>query len=67
MYEIDGFEQFLESPDMEVFMGVFALFLGIAMVFMVIGGIIAIICYIFRSIGLYSIAKRRGIQNAWLS
>ena len=66
MYEIDGFDQILEASDMEGFVGLLALILGIGLVFMVIAGIIAIVCYIFRSIGLYTMANRRGIQNAWL-
>ena len=32
-----------------------------------VGLLLAVCCHIFRSIGLYAIAKRRGMKNPWLA
>ena len=34
---------------------------------MLIAGIIAIVMYVFQAIGLYIIARRRGIKRPWLN
>lgn len=40
---------------------------GMAGVVMLVGAVISIVTYVFQSVGLYSIAKRRGIRNPWLA
>lgn len=42
-------------------------FLGMLAVFLLVVLMVGIALYVLRSIGLYSIAKRRGIRNAWLA
>lgn len=61
--EFREFEQVIENMDEEtVFMA-----LGVmAMIFLVIG-IALLVGYIFRSLGLYTMAKNRGIKNPWLA
>lgn len=65
MNEFMELEQILE--EFGIGMEILALILGIGMVFMLIYGIFAIISYVFQSLGLYSIATRRGIKNPWLA
>ncbi len=43
---------------------------GIMLIYLfavLIGGLVGITLYVFQSVGLYSIAKRRGIHHAWLA
>lgn len=42
-------------------------FVGIAVGFLLIALTIVLVMYIFWSVGLYAIAKRRGLRNAWLA
>lgn len=42
-------------------------FLGVIMVFALIALAVAVAAYVFNSIGIYTIANRRGIRNAWLA
>ena len=42
-------------------------FLGILAVILLVVLAVSLAMYIFRSLGLYAIANRRGIRNAWLS
>lgn len=63
---IDEFEQIIESMDMadqEMFLKVLGIF---GMVFLAFA-LFAVVSYVLKSIGLYTIAKRRGIQNPWLA
>lgn len=48
---------------MEVFLG----FLSIFAVVMVITLVFSIVCYVLRSSGMYTIAKRRGINHPWMA
>ena len=43
------------------------IFLGIFLVIMAVVLSVSLVFWIFRSLGLYKIAKRRGIRNPWLS
>lgn len=47
--------------------GVFGALLGVLIVFLLIGLAITVVTYIFRSVALYTIAKRRMIKNPWLA
>lgn len=65
------------TPDMIIddYMGIMEVGTGIAVsailaVLLVIGLLclgFVLLCYIFQSLGLYRIAKRRGIRNGWLA
>lgn len=49
--------------------GILGVFLAVYLVLVVIAGIFGIVAYVFRSLGLFTIAKRRGIDNyglAWV-
>ena len=61
--EFYEFEQMLGSIDEEVFMQIAGILIFVA--FAVI--LVAVALYVFQSIGLYTIAKRRGIENPWLA
>lgn len=63
---IDEFEQIFESMDMadqEMFLKVLGIFGVIFLAF----ALFAVVSYVLKSIGLYTIAKRRGIRNPWLA
>lgn len=53
----------LAGAGMAVIGGVLAIILIIYIAYLAF----ALVCYIFRSLGLYSIAKRRGIYSPWLA
>ena len=57
------FEHFFEGLDEEFVLAV----LGIVGMITMVVSLVVIVGYIFQSIGLYSIAKNRGIQNPWLA
>lgn len=57
------FEQMLEGLDEEVAL----MALGIVGIVLAVAGLVALVGYVFQSIGLYTIAKNRGIQNPWLA
>ena len=62
--EFREFEQiFGELMNEDILASFLLIFGAIAMV----AGIIALVCYIFRSIALYTMAKNRGIRNPWLA
>ena len=66
MSEYSEFEQMLEGIeglDEEMLLTFFGIFGVVALVV----GLFAIVGYVFRSIGLYTLAKRRGIANPWLA
>lgn len=52
-----------EETIMPIISTLFAIVLALA----VIGGLVSIVMYVLRSLSLYTISKRRGIRNAWLS
>ena len=60
LYEL---EDLLIGMDDEMLLG----FVGIIGGIVLIVALIALVGHIFQSIGLYTIAKRRGIANPWLS
>lgn len=61
--EFYEFEQMLEGMDEEIGFMV----LGIVGVVVMVAGIIALVGYVLQSVGLYTIAKNRGIRNPWLA
>ena len=58
--EIYEFEPHMGEELLEMFLGVAGLVLFAVLAFWVVG-------YVLRSLGLYTIAKRRGIHNPWLA
>lgn len=61
--EFYEFEQMLEGIDEDLLLQIAGIlvFAGLAIL------LLAVVVYVFQSIGLYTIAKRRGIQNPWLA
>jgi len=53
--------------DMDLGMDVLAAFVGIALIVGLIALIIGIVSYVLTAAGMYAIAKRRGINNAWMA
>ena len=49
-----------DTSALGVFLGVYLVFIALSMVY-------SVVVYILHSLGLYSIAKRRGIHHAWMS
>lgn len=62
-YEFEQMLEGIEGLDEEMLLMFFGIFGMVALVV----GLFAIVCYVFQSIGLYTIAKRRGIANPWLA
>ncbi len=56
-----------EIPGMEQFEGLFGFSTILSLFSAVPGMLIGLAAYIATAIGLYAIAKRRGIKNAWLA
>lgn len=57
------FEQMYPGLDQEMLVGIFGMIGVIALVAV----LVIVVGYIFQSIGLYTLAKRRGIANPWLA
>ena len=55
------------APGMETFGTVFGALFGFIMVFYLLILAFGVVSYVLQSLGMYTIAKRRGIQNAWLA
>ena len=62
-YEFEQMLEGIEGLDEEMLLTFFGIFGVVALVV----GLFAIVGYVFRSIGLYTLAKRRGIANPWLA
>lgn len=62
-----GFDSFAGSNNTEMLDGVLGAVLGFLLVFLLIIMAVAVVTYIFQSIALYTIAKRRMIKNPWLA
>ena len=68
-FDTFGYEYYAEPPATtggEVF-GFAGMLLGVFAAIYLIALAISIVLYIFQSIGIYSVAKRRGIHNPWLA
>lgn len=61
-----GFDS-ITGSDAEMLWGVLGAVLGVVLVFALILLAVAVVVYVFQSIALYSIAKRRMIKNPWLA
>lgn len=61
--EFSEFESLMEDVDMEMVGAV----IGVLAIFAVIAMILALVFYVLKSLGMYTIAKRRGIDNPWLA
>jgi len=62
-YEFEQMLEGIEGLDEEMLL----MFIGILGMVALVVGLFAIVGYVFQSIGLYTIAKRRGIANPWLA
>ena len=61
--EFSEIEQMLEGVDGELML----MILGVLGVFVLVVGLFVLVGYVYQSVGLYTLAKRRGIQNPWLA
>lgn len=61
--EFYEFEQMLDGADEELLL----LVAGIVGIVALVIALVSLVGYVFRSLGLYTIAKRRGIRNPWLA
>ena len=61
--EFEDFSYMLDGMDMELVAGIVAA-VGFGLLF---ACVIGIVLYVFKSLGMYTIAKRRGINNPWLA
>lgn len=63
------YEYYYEYPDMDMAFdaGFAGAMLGIIFIFYFIMMALSVAAYVFQSLSLYTIAKRRGIHNPWLS
>lgn len=54
-------------PEATTDFGMFGIFLAVYLLLMFFAMAFSIVCYVFQSYGLYTIANRRGIRNSWLA
>lgn len=67
-YGYNDFEAILESSDFGWFMEEYGLMiLGVLGIIILVVLLFSLVTYILSSVGLYTIAKRRGIDNPWLA
>ena len=67
-YGYNDFEAILESSDFGWFMEEYGLMiLGILGIILLTALLFGLLTYILSSVGLYTIAKRRGIENPWMA
>ena len=52
---------------MESFASVMAMYTVVSLVIYLVSFIVSIVMYVLQSLGMYTIAKRRGINNPWLA
>lgn len=62
-----GFDSFAGSANTEMLDGVLGAVLGFLLIFLLIILAVAVVAYIFQSLALYTVAKRRMIKNPWLA
>lgn len=61
---MDMFEMLAQDPE---FMEMITLVGAVALIAVLFSALVSLVLYIFRSAGVHSIAKRRGIPHAWLA
>ena len=62
-----GYDPYVEVPAATEAYGVLGAFFGVLAVFYLAAFAFGIVCYILSALGMYTIAKRRGIHNPWLA
>ena len=63
-----GFDYEMFPAEMgEEMMDVIYVFAGVLLVFGLIALVVSLVMVIFQGVGLYTMAKRRGIKHAWLA
>lgn len=60
------YEMFAQEMGGEM-MDLIYVFAGVLVIFALIALVVSLVAYIFQSVGLYTMAKRRGIKHAWLA
>ena len=62
-----GFEYALPEVAEDAFMGAVSVIAGIVLLVVLVFMAIGIVCYVLNAVGMYRIAKHRGIHHAWLA
>ena len=62
-----AFPEMMEGAAEGVIAGAAGLIIGIVLIVWLIAMAVAVGSYVLNAVGMYRIAKRRGIHNAWLS
>ena len=62
--DLYGFSEFADMGGLE---DVFLVFAAVYLIVALFGSIYSIVVYVLHSLGMYTIAKRRGIHNPWLA
>ena len=60
---MNGYEYMFSDMDYEALMAI----VGVLLIVALIAFVFAVVSYILSAAGMYAIAKRRGINNAWLA
>lgn len=61
------FPEIMEDAASGVFMGAAGVFVGVLLLFWLLAMAFSVISYVLGAVGMYRIAKRRGIHHAWLA
>lgn len=59
----DYYEYNFTDADIEILAQLFGVIIGVLLVMLALW----VVCYVFQSVSLYTVAKRRGIKNPWLA
>ena len=62
-----AFPEIMEGAAEGAIMGAAGLIIGIVLIIWLIAMAFAVVSYVLNAVGMYRIAKRRGIHNAWLA
>ena len=54
------------SSQSDSFMAIMPMIMSVLGIILVISLVIGVICYVFNSLGLYTMAKNRNLTNPWL-
>ena len=67
LYDPYSYPYYYETPDMQAMESIAGALMAFVLFYYVIIMAVSVAVYVFQSLGMYTIAKRRGIRNPWLS
>ena len=62
-----GYNHYGNQEMFEELLPVFSIFGAVVLTAMIIGMLVKLVIWVFRSLALYTISKRRGLKNPWLA